>query len=192
MTVDRARAEQAIAEFLAALGYKNRQFSETPTRVVSAFVDELLQGEKVDVEELIASGGEESTLREPVVLSGIEVSTVCPHHLLVAQGKADVIYFPQGRVLGLGTLARLVNAYAQRLILQEEIAPSVVAALVDLAGARGAFCRLTLDHACLQARGPVQRKAEATTWAVAGHLEDPQELDRVLLRLNAQGRMGQS
>lgn len=172
---DKARARAAISEFLSALGFdpKAPELLDTPDRVTEAFGEELLSGYGVDVAELLRSGGEAAGDRVlgPVFLERIRVVTVCPHHLLLAEGWATLGYDPGSWILGLGTLSRLVDAMSRRLVLQEAIAGSVCDALMTHAGARGAYCRLTLNHACLRARGPEQIEASATTWAARGTLE---------------------
>ena len=180
MAVDRAAAERAIAQFLAALGHDTREsadLGETPARVVEAFERELLSGYAVDVPALLAaestplaSGG----ARGLVVVRDLSIATVCPHHLLPGLGRADVAYLPGDRIVGIGTLARLADAYARRLTLQETIGESVVRALMDHAGARGASCTLTLQHTCLAARGARQGSATVVTVARAGvPVDDP-------------------
>lgn len=183
MKVDKARAEAAITEFLRALGHDEAALGETPARVTAAYADELLSGYSEDLKELILEGSETAAgVPDPVVLDGISAATVCPHHLLVASGKALVAYVPGERVLGLGTISRLVNACSRRLVLQEQIAQSVTEALMQYAGAKGAFCRLTLHHACLQTRGAHEPDAEAVTWSGLGSLSDPTSLEAVLGR----------
>jgi GTP cyclohydrolase I len=181
MKVDRKRAEAALTEFLAALGFDDERLADTPARVTAAYADELLAGYGVDVAQLIESGSEESNgSHDPVLLDGIFASTVCPHHLLVAHGTATVGYLPGKRLLGLGTIARIVRAYSRRLVLQEQIAGDVCQALMEHAGARGAFCRLRLDHACLRARGAREAQADTVTWAGQGELADP-DFIRIIL-----------
>jgi GTP cyclohydrolase I len=93
---------------------------------------------------------------------------MCPHHLLPGIGAATVAYLPGDRVVGIGGLARTVDAFARRLTLQETIGEAVVRALLDHAGARGAYCRLELSHACLSARGARQPEAIVVTIARGG------------------------
>jgi GTP cyclohydrolase I len=80
-----------------------------------------------------------------------------------ALGSAIVAYLPGSHWLGLGTVARLVDAYARRLTLQEQIGENVIRALLERAGARGAYCELTLRHSCLSARGKQRARASVTT-----------------------------
>lgn len=177
MEVDRTAARAAIRSFLVALGQdpNGPELARTAERVTDAFADELLVGYSVDIVELVRSGSEPCAAgaQDPVVLDDLAVVTVCPHHLLVAEGVATVAYVPGARVVGFGTVARLVDATSRRLTLQEHIAPNIADALMTHAGAQGACVRLVMNHACLRARGPVQSRARAISVAARGCLEDP-------------------
>jgi GTP cyclohydrolase I len=174
MAVDRQKAERAIAAFLEALGHdptSNPELARTPALVTEAFERDLLAGYAIDVPALLAaeSGKAESDApRGLVVVRDIQVATLCPHHLLPGLGVATVAYLPGGRLVGIGAIARTVEAFSRRLILQEAIGDKVVRALVDHAGARGAYCRLELSHACLSARGARQSSATVVTIARGG------------------------
>jgi len=178
--MDRTRAEAAIAEFLRALGHdpeREPELRETPARVVSAFGDELLRGYAVDLDALIAEGSSPAPSDEAVIaLTGIDIATLCPHHLMPGIGTAAVVYKPGACLLGLGTIARLVDACARRLSLEETIADDVVHALIERAGARGAYIELTLAHGCLSARGACQTRARATVVARVGELSEVEVL----------------
>jgi GTP cyclohydrolase I len=188
---DRARAERAVREFLSALGREPEQEPElqgTPARVVEAYATDLLSGYDVDVKALLGEGEavSENKVSGLIALSGIAVSTVCPHHLLLSNGSASVVYRPGTRLFGLGTLAALVNAYARRLSLQESIGEGVVQALVEHGGARAAYCEIRLVHGCLVARGSRQTGAELVTTARRGDL-DAAELALALLGRHPRG-----
>jgi GTP cyclohydrolase I len=154
----------------------------TATRVTAAYVDELLSGYGVDVQKLIEEGSEPALRSDLVILDDIFTATVCPHHLLVARGRALVAYEPGARVLGLGTISRLVDVCSRKMVLQEEIAGDITSALMTLAGARGAFCRIVLDHACLQTRGALQPTARTITFSGEGSLREPSQLESILGR----------
>ena len=176
MAIDRARAERAVREFLLALGRDadgDAELRGTPERVVDAYGKDLLSGYDVDVPALLSEGEaiSENKVSGLVALTGIAISTVCPHHLLLSNGSASVAYRPGLRLFGLGTLAALVNAYARRLSLQESIGESVVSALVEHGGARAAYCEIRLVHGCLVARGSRQVGTELTTTARRGDLD---------------------
>jgi GTP cyclohydrolase I len=174
MNVDRKAAEQAVRSFLTALGLdpdSDPELRRTPALVAEAFETDLLAGYSTDISKLVqgeASPLDAASPRGAVVLRGIDVATMCPHHLLPAMGTATVAYLPGRSLVGLGTLARLVDAFARRLTLQEAIGEGVVQALVEHAGARGAFCRIELRHACVAIRGARQAHATAVTFAQKG------------------------
>lgn len=175
MKFDRARAEAAVRELLEALGLDptHKDLQDTPERVATAYGEELLRGYHNDPQEIIRQGSEtlSAPCPDPVVLSGIDVVTVCPHHLLVSEGSATVAYLPGARILGLGTVVRLVDSISRRLTLQERIAGEVADALMHEAGARGAFCQIELRHGCLRSRGPEAHRTDVMTWAARGELQ---------------------
>ena len=176
MPVNREAAERAFSEFLKALGFDPREHPElagTPERVTEAFTQDLLRGHTVDVPALLRAGAcatPASAEGSLVAVTDISIASLCPHHLLPALGVAHVVYLPGAALLGIGTLTALVDAFARRLTLQEAIAQNVVAALVEHAGARGAYCELELEHGCLRARGEHQAHALVRSSSRAGEL----------------------
>lgn len=181
--VDAAR--QAMARFLEALGYEldDPELAETPARVVDAYINELLVGERIDLQRLLEQGSVASDSDSLVIVRDISVAVMCPHHLLPAQGYATVAYLPGARVLGLGTMAQLVNACSRRLTLQERIGQHVTEALINIAGARGAYCWMRLEHACLRLRGARQAQGVVETVHVDGQLKDPEQALQLALAL---------
>ena len=176
MPVDRTKAERAIFDFLCAMGrdpHRDAELAGTPARVVDAWTRDLIDGYDVDVPGLLA--GESSPAPGGaaglVAVRGLAISTMCPHHLLPARGTAMVLYMPEARIAGIGTLARLVDAYAHRLALQEVIGASVASALIEHLGARGAACKISLSHSCLASRGERQPAATVETLALAGSFD---------------------
>jgi GTP cyclohydrolase IA len=167
---DRRAAKAAIDAFLRALGRdpdKEPELARTGERVAAAFIDELCDGYGVDVGALLRAesiAGES----EVVALHDIAITTVCPHHLMTASGIASVAFAPGDRLVGLGTIVKVVDAYAHRLSLQEEIGQRVCEALVTHLSARWAACRLVLGHLCVSAQGPRRHGTQAETLAFAG------------------------
>ncbi len=178
MPVDRREAEKAVRAFLRALGRdpdRDPELEGTPARVADAWENELVDGYDIDVARLLDAESSPAP-KEPagiVSVRDLVVSTVCPHHLLPARGTATVLYLPSARVAGLGTLARLVDAFTHRLTLQETAGAGVAHALVEHLGARGAACKLSLSHSCLASRGERQSSAVVETIAFAGTFEVP-------------------
>jgi GTP cyclohydrolase I len=153
--MDREQAARAIDAFLRALGRdpdSDPALAGTGARVAAAFADDLLAGYSVDVDALVAKNVLPGT-SEVVIVRDLPVTTTCPHHLLPSSGFATVAFAPDARLVGIGAVARLVDALARRLALQEEIGEGVVATLAKHLAPRWAGCRLVLTHACMTARG---------------------------------------
>ena len=172
--MDRAAAARAVVAFLRALGHdpdREPELADTGRRVADAWADELLSGYGVDVDALL----EQNVLAgasELVAVRDVPVTSMCPHHLLPARGSAVVMYAPSDRLVGIGTLAALVDACARRLVLQERIGQEVVAALGKHLKPRWAACRLVLEHGCMTARGEKAHGAKVETVAFAGSEAD--------------------
>jgi GTP cyclohydrolase I len=167
--MDREAAARAIEDFLRALGHDPAHTPElagTGDRVARAWADELLAGYAVDVDALLAHNVFPGT-SELVVVRSIPVSTICPHHLTVSTGEATVAFAPHEHLVGVGTVAALVDAFARRLAMQEVIGERVAAALRKHLAPRWAACRLVLSHACMTARGERAHGARVETLAVS-------------------------
>lgn len=153
------------------------ELAGTGERVAEAWDVDLLAGEGVELAVLLRDGAIE--LGEGphglVGLRGVDVASMCPHHLLPSLGRASIAYVPGRRAAGLGTIAQMIHAAARRLVLQETLGADVAQALVVGLGARGALCRLELVHTCLSARGERQAAATVDTIAFAGTLAQPGE-----------------
>jgi GTP cyclohydrolase I len=174
MVMDRDAAARAVDAFLRALDRdpaKEPALAETGARVAAAFADDLLAGYAVDVDTLLSQNvlPGRSTL---VVARDLPVATTCPHHLLPSQGRATVAFQPHERLVGVGALARLVDALSRRLALQEEIGERVVAALEEHLAPRWAGCRLVLTHACMTARGQRAHGSLVETVALRGDVDE--------------------
>ncbi|MBM4374057.1 MAG: GTP cyclohydrolase I [Deltaproteobacteria bacterium] len=166
---DRAAAARAIEQFLRALGHEpTGELADTARLVTEAWCDELLAGYDDDPLARLAEATIMTTSDDPVLVRGIDVGMMCPHHLLPSHGRADVLYLPRGKVAGFGALARVVSAHTRRLVLQEDAGRAIARTLVDGLEARGALVRLELVHTCFSLRGAAQPSATIETLALAG------------------------
>ncbi len=177
--------------FLDALALPDRvrrgaDLEKTPERVAEAWANDLLDGYRQDPAEILAEAMPSSG-RGLVAVTGIDFHSVCPHHLLPSRGLAHVAYVPGGRVVGFGQLARLVDALAHRLVLEEDLARQVAEALMVHAGARGAACVLEAEQMCLSVRGERRPRARAHAQFFAGVLADDGALSRRFLAAVARG-----
>jgi GTP cyclohydrolase I len=175
--VDLAAAARAVDAFLTALGHSpesDPQLAETGRLVAAAFHDELLAGYRTNPADILrdsvaVSGG------DLIVVRAIDVTCICPHHLLPASGVIHIGYVPTTKVVGLGALAALARCFSRRLILQETLCEQIVEALQTELEASGAGCIAELAPACLIARGENQAHARVLTTASSGRLRtDPQ------------------
>lgn len=174
MEPDLDAAARAMRDFIAAVGAPvsaDPELAGTPERVARAFIDELLDGYRADP-AVILGDALASTESGLIAVNGIAYASVCPHHLLPSLGRAHVGYLPGGRIVGIGTLVRLVEAYAHRMVLQEALGQHIADALVAHLGARAAGVILDAQHLCLAARGERQQGARVVTQAFAGVWRD--------------------
>ncbi|MBX5481294.1 MAG: GTP cyclohydrolase I [Myxococcaceae bacterium] len=187
--------ERAVRAFLQASGadLSDPNLAQTPERVTAAWLDEFLDGYRTSPEEALgerypAPKGARGGL---VVITGLRYRSVCPHHLLPYEGRAHLAYAPCDSVVGFGRLSALLDCFAHRLILQEDLAREVVAALVRVLGTATAACVLEADMTCLRLRGEEQSHARTHAEAYAGRLRRPGPLRRELwARIDAKGRRG--
>jgi GTP cyclohydrolase I len=183
--VDLAKAARAIDDFLGALGLDPKsdpELRETGRRVAQAYAQELLDGYDQEPAAILAEHTASSS-RGLVMVAHVPVATMCPHHLLPALGVAHVGYLPGERVVGLGALGLLVDCFARRLTLQEDLCQNVADALITHLGARGAGCAADLAQGCVTARGERRHGARSYTVATAGVLATDEGARREWLAL---------
>jgi GTP cyclohydrolase I len=178
-----------VEAFLDALGLpeairRGEDLADTPRRVAEAWAEDLVDGYRQDPRDILAEGVPAAS-RGLVAVTGIDYHSMCPHHLLPSRGVAHVAYLPGARVVGFGQLARLVDCFAHRLVLEEDLARDVAEALVGELGARGAACVLDAEHFCLSVRGERRRDARANAECFVGELEDARHQRRFLQLVGA-------
>jgi len=168
--MDRAAAASAIEAFLRALGRTEPELAGTGARVAQMFAEDLCAGYEVDTRELIAKSTIAGSMGQAppstlVVVRDLHIVTTCPHHLLPSIGTATVAFQASGRLLGLGTVAAVVDAHARRLALQEQLGEAIVADLDQGLAPTWVGCRIVLTHGCMVARG--ERAVGTTVETVA-------------------------
>ena len=175
MAIDSARIEAAVAEILAAIGEDvNRPGIEaTPRRVAAAYA-EFFSGLAVDPLDHLAEAVdlEPGELGEVVIVRDIEFRSVCEHHLLRFIGTAHIAYVPGEKVVGLGSLPRVVDTLASRPQLQERLTEEIADALQQGLNPRGVLVVLDAAHQCVTTRGPRQSASSTVTLASRGTLSE--------------------
>lgn len=168
---------EAVEGFLRAAGLdaNDPNLAQTPRRVADAWADEFLSGYRQTAAKALeerfpvtsASDG------ELVVVSELHFRSMCPHHLLPYSGRIHLAYVPGAEVVGFGRLSALVDTFAHRLILQEELARRVACALMDELETQGAACLIEAEQSCFRLRGEEQHEAVTYSEAYEGVLKQP-------------------
>jgi GTP cyclohydrolase I len=134
---------------------------KTPLRVAKA-MQFLTQGYNMDPEEIIRSAMFREDYRQMVVVKDIEMYSMCEHHMLPFFGKAHVAYIPRHHITGLSKIARVVEAYARRLQVQERLTTQIKNCIQDTLNPLGVAVVIEAQHMCMQMRG-VQKQHSVTT-----------------------------
>ena len=175
MAIDTGRIEAAVAEILAAIGddVTRPGIQATPRRVASAYA-EFFAGLAVDPLEHLAEAVdlEPGELGEAVIVRDIEFRSICEHHLLPFLGRAHVAYVPGDKVVGLGSITRVVETLAARPQLQERLTEEIADALQTGLAPLGVLVVLDAVHQCVTTRGPRQTASSTVTLASRGTLSE--------------------
>jgi GTP cyclohydrolase I len=166
--VDEARIERAISEILEAIGEDVARdgLVGTPGRVARMYA-ELFEGCRIDPREYLRVGFEASH-HEMVILKDIPFYSVCEHHLMPFHGVAAVGYIPDGRIVGLSKIARMIEGYARRPQVQERLTTQVADALMEELDPDGVAVVIEAEHLCMTQRGVKKPGSRMVTSATRG------------------------
>jgi GTP cyclohydrolase I len=170
--VDLARIERAVREILFAVGENpdREGLLQTPERVARSYAElfaGLHENPRVHLRTVFTQRYD-----EVVLLRDIEFHSLCEHHLLPFTGRAHVAYLPDGKVVGLSKLARLVEGYARRPQLQEQLTTQIADALMEELNPIGAACVVEAVHMCMTIRGARKPGSMMVTSALRGIFKD--------------------
>lgn len=166
----REQAEDAIRTLLRWAGDNpNREgLQDTPARVARAY-EEWFAGYRIDPFQLLERTFEEvEGYDEIVLLRDIEFESVCEHHMAAIIGRAHVAYLPHRRVVGISKLARVVDAYAKRLQIQEKMTSQICNTINDVLQPRGTAVIIEAVHQCMTTRGVHKRGVSMVTSSMLG------------------------
>ncbi len=155
---------------------------KTPERVAKAY-EELLAGYTIDPVALINDAFFDSEYHDMVVVKDIEFFSMCEHHMLPFFGKAHVAYIPEGQVLGLSKIPRIVEMYARRLQLQEKMTHEIADFIQELLNPRGVAVIVTGQHMCSMMRGVNKPDAKMVTQVMYGAFQERQVREQLNDRL---------
>ncbi len=144
---------------------------KTPERVAES-LRFLTRGYRQDPREILNDALFDITYDEMVIVKDIEVYSVCEHHLLPFFGRAHVAYIPNGRVVGLSKIPRLVEMFARRLQVQERLTSEIAESLDEILEPKGVAVVVEAIHLCMMMRGVSQQNSFAITSSLRGEFHD--------------------
>nr|WP_305123426.1 GTP cyclohydrolase I FolE [Roseomonas sp. GC11] len=185
----REEAEAAVRTLLLWAGDDPARegLVDTPARVARAY-EEFFSGYREDPVELLARSFEETEgYDEMVVLRDIRLESHCEHHMVPIIGRAHVAYLPAGRVVGISKLARVVEAYARRLQIQEKLTSQIANSINDVLQPRGVAVLIEASHQCMTTRGVHKPGVSMITSRMLGAFREDAGLRREFLSLTRGG-----
>ena len=181
----RAEAEAAVRTLIKWAGDDPTRegLIDTPKRVAKAY-EEWFTGYDEDPEEILARTFEEvDGYDEIVLLKDIRLESYCEHHIAPIIGKAHIAYLPTNKVVGISKLARLVDAYAKRLQVQEKLTAQIANTLVEVLEPRGVAIMIEAEHQCMSTRGVHKHGVDTVTTRFTGEFKENPALEERFLRL---------
>ena len=178
-----------VRQILEALGEDpNRDgLLKTPSRVEAAY-RWLTRGYDLSVEDVVGDAVFEENHESMILVRDIELYSMCEHHMLPFFGRAHVAYIPDGRIIGLSKLPRLVEVFSRRLQVQERLTDQVADAVMSVLEPLGAGVVIECTHLCMAMRGVEKQNSRTVTSALRGVFRDDEKTRSEFLRLVHAGR----
>ena len=184
-----AEFEQIVRRMLELIGEDpgREGLTRTPERVARS-LRWLTRGYRESVDDAVGGAVFEERHESMVLVRDIEIYSLCEHHMLPFFGKAHVAYYPNGRIVGLSKVPRVVDVFARRLQVQERLTDQIADALMEVLEPRGVGVVVEAHHLCMMMRGVEKQNSKTVTSALRGiFLEDGKSRDE-FLRLAHGGR----
>lgn len=177
------QSEALVHSILEALGEvpTREGLIDTPKRVVKSWA-EIYKGYSQNPKDILTTFSSDG-YNQIVLLKDIELYSMCEHHMLPFYGKAHVAYIPNGKVIGISKLARLVDIYARRLQIQERLGEEVTKALMEHLQPLGAACIIEATHMCMRMRGVSKQNSTMVTSSMKGVFMDDASAKQELMTL---------
>lgn len=165
--------ENAFSTIITEVGEDESRpgLRDTPKRAAKAF-KYLTKGYEQNLDEVVNGAIFPSDTDELVIVEGIELYSLCEHHLLPFIGKCHVGYLPTGKVLGLSKIARIVDMYARRFQIQENLTKEIAEAIMSVTGASGVAVIIEAQHMCMMMRGVEKQNSVMKTSVMLGRLRE--------------------
>lgn len=168
-----SRMEELVAQILEAVGEdpSREGLAHTPRRVAKAY-EFLTSGYGKDIEKILNGAVFSEKYSEMVIVKDIDIFSLCEHHMLPFYGKAHVAYIPNGKILGLSKVPRIVEVFARRLQVQERLTQQIADTLFNALNPEGVGVVIEARHMCMIMRGVEKQNSVATTSAMLGVFRD--------------------
>jgi len=181
-----------IREVIAALGEDpdREGLRKTPSRV-EAMYRWVTRGYQLSVPEVVGDAVFEETHASMILVRDIDLYSMCEHHLLPFFGRAHVAYIPDGRIIGLSKLPRIVEVFARRLQVQERLTDQIADAVMEVLEPHGVGVVIEAAHFCMIMRGVEKQNSKTVTSALRGIFRDDPKTRDEFLRLVHGGRLSE-
>ena len=178
--------EDAVRKILTTIGEDpNREgLLKTPERVAKAY-EFLTQGYQQDAKDVLESAMFSESYSEMVLVKDIEVYSLCEHHLLPFFGKAHIAYIPNGKIVGLSKIPRVVDVFSRRLQVQERLTIEIRDCIQETLNPIGVAVVMECQHLCMQMRGVNKQNSLTTTSAFSGAFLDDDKSRKEFIHLIA-------
>jgi len=165
---------------------KREGLLRTPARVAASMAF-LTQGYASTAEQVIGDGIFEEAHDNMIMVRDVELYSMCEHHMLPFFGKAHIAYIPNGRIVGLSKIPRIVDVFARRLQVQERLTEQIAQALCSVLNPRGVGVVIEAYHLCMMMRGVQKQNSKTITSALTGAFRDDPKTRDEFLRLAHNG-----
>ncbi len=191
VTLTSVTYEELVREMLVRLGEDpdREGLSHTPARVAKA-MQFLVKGYKDDPEALLRKALFTVRYDEMVIVKDVEMFSLCEHHLLPFFGKVHVAYIPNGKVIGLSKIPRLIEAFSRRLQIQERLTTQIAEAIQNAIEPQGVGVVIEARHLCMMMRGVEKQHSSAVTSSMLGCFRSEEETRTEFLSLIRQRTNG--
>ena len=176
--------EALLREFLIKLGENpdREGLSRTPERVADAFTF-LTSGYKADIKQILQSAVFNEKYDEMVVVKNVAIYSLCEHHLLPFFGKCHVAYIPDGKIIGLSKVPKIIEAFSRRLQVQERLTNEISSSIDDTLQPKGVAVVIEAFHLCMAMRGVEEQNAHVITSSMKGLFRQDERTRQEFLHL---------